>query len=164
MRVIHLLRKYDPAEWGGTESAVQRLFAGLREQGVTPVMYCPRIEEVRDQRSEIRDQGPEIRRFRAYLPIWGISREYRRQLVAVGGNLMSFDLMPRLLAERDAALIHTHTLGRLGSIASLVARARRLPFVISIHGGLFDLPAPLKHDFASAKSAGYDWGKIFGAL
>src|SRR5437868_1936810 len=142
MRVIHLLRKYDPAEWGGTESAVQRLFVGLREHGVTPVMYCPRVNggeqtaEIRGQRSEVRGEmadgeenseragagacnGISVRRFRACLPIWGISREHRRQLVAVGGNLMSFDLMPALLAER-AALIHTHTLGRLGSIASAV--------------------------------------------
>jgi glycosyltransferase involved in cell wall biosynthesis len=163
MRVIHLLRKYDPAEWGGTESAVQRLFQGLRGHGVTPVMYCPKLSnESRD--TPDRSDASELKRFRACIPILGISREYRQQLVAVGGNLMSFDLMPALLAERDAALIHTHTLGRLGSIASAVARARGLPFVVSIHGGLFDLPAPLKSDFENAKSIGYDWGKIFGAL
>jgi glycosyltransferase involved in cell wall biosynthesis len=163
MRVIHLLRKYDPAEWGGTESAVQRLFAGLRKHGVTPVMYCPKLAKANRDSTDPTDPF-ELKRFRAFVPICGISREYRRQLVAVGGNLLSFDLLPALLAERDAELIHTHTLGRLGSIASVVARARRLPFVISIHGGLFDLPAPLKDDFENAKSVGYDWGKIFGAM
>ena len=30
MRVAHLLRKLDPAEWSGTEMAIQRLFDGLR--------------------------------------------------------------------------------------------------------------------------------------
>ena len=30
MRVVHVLRKYNPAEWGGTESALQRLFDGLQ--------------------------------------------------------------------------------------------------------------------------------------
>ena len=34
MRTVHLLRKYEPAQWGGTETAMQRLFAGLREHGV----------------------------------------------------------------------------------------------------------------------------------
>lgn len=43
MRVIQLLRKYDPAEWGGTETAVQRLCHGLREQDVTSLMYCPYV-------------------------------------------------------------------------------------------------------------------------
>jgi hypothetical protein len=38
MRVIHLLRKYDPAEWGRTESAVHRIFDGLRQQGEKHVM------------------------------------------------------------------------------------------------------------------------------
>ena len=28
MRVAHILRKYNPAEWGGTETALERLFDG----------------------------------------------------------------------------------------------------------------------------------------
>ena len=44
MRAIHLLRKLDPAEWGGTETAILRLCDGLRENGVKPVVYCPRLE------------------------------------------------------------------------------------------------------------------------
>src|SRR5437016_14313164 len=107
MRVIHLLRKYDPAEWGGTESAVQRLFEGLRRHGVTPVMYCPRIKPAplaesraatssdgRPRGGASPGPGPQngplspalspsegergsysVRRFRACVPIWGISRE-----------------------------------------------------------------------------------------
>ena len=45
MRAVHLLRKFNPAEWGGTETAIQRLFDGLREHGVRPVVYCPRLEQ-----------------------------------------------------------------------------------------------------------------------
>src|SRR5438094_7427405 len=44
MRVVHLLRKCDPAEWGGTETAVQRLMEGLREHGVESVVFCPRVD------------------------------------------------------------------------------------------------------------------------
>src|SRR5580765_3576113 len=96
MRVIHLLRKYDPAEWGGTESAMQRLFAGLREHGVTSVMYCPAIRQPQPgsgRREEALTsyhsakqpkadplhvgfyEGIWIKRFHACLPIWGISPE-----------------------------------------------------------------------------------------
>ena len=39
MRIVHLLRKYDPAEWGGTETAIQQLTAGLADQGVESVVY-----------------------------------------------------------------------------------------------------------------------------
>ena len=163
MRVIHRLRKYDVAEWGGTETAVQRLFEGLHRHDVTSLMYCPRVNGVSaaEPRSE---NGSAIKRFKACVPIWGISRQQRQQLVAVGGNLMSFDLMPALWRERDIALIHAHTLGRLGSIACAVARARRLPFVVTIHGGLFDLPEPMRNGFQKPKLGGCDWGKLFGML
>src|SRR5207253_602593 len=51
MRAIQLLRKYNPAEWGGTETATLRLLNGLRELGVAPVVYCPRIESDSEQDS-----------------------------------------------------------------------------------------------------------------
>jgi glycosyltransferase involved in cell wall biosynthesis len=160
MRVIHLLRKYNPAEWGGTETAVHRLFDGLSKQGVDSVLYCPRLGEAHDAPAE---NGYALKRFRATMPVWGLSPEQRRQLVALGGNLISFDLLPALWREREASVIHTHTLGRLGGIASAVARARRLPLVVSIHGGLFDVPERTKQAW-SAVPGGFEWGKVFGFL
>ena len=157
MRVVHILRKFDPAEWGGTEAAVDRLCEGLRQQGVNPVMYCPRIN------GNGHSNG-SIKRFKVCVPAWGVSREKKRQLVTLGGNLMSFDLLPALWRERDAALVHTHTLGRLGGIASTAARVRGLPFVVSIHGGLLDVPPGLTNTIDDAPHDGIEWGKIFGLL
>src|SRR5882724_1684166 len=158
MRVIHLLRKYDPAEWGGTETAVGQLFDGLRQHDITPVLYCPQLNRTP------KENNKEIKRFKACVPAWGISRAEKRQLVALGGNLMSFDLLPALWREPDVALIHTHTLGRLGGIASAVARGRHLPFVVSIHGGLLDLPPAMKTEFNRSAHKGFEWGKLFGLL
>jgi alpha-maltose-1-phosphate synthase len=184
MRVIHLLRKYDPAEWGGTETALQRLFDGLRQHGVTPVMYCPHVhgngartalsaseaQNVRtDNHRQAASETPnrnngDIKRFKTCVPVWGISRHEKRQLIALSGNLMSFGLLPALWREPDVALVHTHTLGRLGGIASAVARGRGLPFVVSIHGGLLDLPPALKTAFNGPSHNGFEWGKLFGLL
>ena len=184
MRVIHLLRKYDPAEWGGTETAVQRLFDGLRQQGVTPVMFCPHVnasgshtarsasgnknvhaDNNRLAPSELHNgNNGDIKRFKTCVPTWGISRQEKRQLISVGGNLMSFDLLPAMWREPDVALVHTHTLGRLGGIASAVARSRRLPFVVSIHGGLLDVSPALRTTFNGPAHSGFEWGKIFGLL
>lgn len=184
MRVIHLLRKYDPAEWGGTETAVQRLCDGLRGQGVTPVIYCPHVSghgtgtalragAEQPARADHAGQAPSgshdgtdggIRRFKACVPAWGMPRREKRQFIALGGNLMSFDLLPALWREPDVALVHTHTLGRLGGIASAVARGRRLPFVVSIHGGLLDLSPAVKATFSGPSHGGFDWGRIFGLL
>lgn len=163
MRTAHVLRKYDLAEWGGTESAVKRLLGGLEANGVKSVMYCPRPQN-RARNSLPPTDGCAIRYFNARVPVWGLSEPEKRQFVAVGGNLFSFDLLPALWKERDVQLVHSHTLGRLGAIAGAVARQRRLPFVVTIHGGFLDLPAPMKKDFSTPSNRGFDWGRVFGWL
>jgi alpha-maltose-1-phosphate synthase len=120
MRTVHLLRKYHPAEWGGTETAVQRLFAGLREHEVESIVYCPAIKRM-VEKDPLAAAGHRIERFKAFAPILGISSQRRRQIVSVGGNLMSLDLLPRLLREKDVDVIHTHALGRIGGIGRLPA-------------------------------------------
>ena len=166
MRVAHVLRKYNPAEWGGTETALQRLFDGLRPEGVTPIIYCPRLDDQGNGAHEdpFERAGYPMKRFRACVPIWGLPDDAKRQHISVGGNLMSFDLLPALWREHDVSAIHSHTLGRIGGIALTVARRRKLPFVVTIHGGVLDLPDKLKQDFAAGSERGWEWGKIFGFL
>src|ERR1051326_2911017 len=161
MRVVHILRKYNPAEWGGTETALQCLFDGCRPNGIIPIVYCPRIP-VRTASDPLAEAGCTVKRFKACVPVLGISREQKRQMLAVGGNLMSFDLVRSLWKEMAIALIHSHTLGRLGGVALTVAKKKWVPFVVTMHGGVLDLPAALKREFERSK--GWEWGKLFGAL
>jgi len=163
MRAIHLLRKFNPAEWGGTETAIQRLFEGLREHGVHPVVYCPRLEQ-ESVKDPLVANGYEVQRFRAFVPVLGMSRERKQQLVSVGGNLMSFDLITSLWRESDVSIIHSHTLGRIGGIGFTVARKRHIPFVVTIHGGVLDLPEKVKQTFNAPVVVGWEWGKLFGLL
>jgi glycosyltransferase involved in cell wall biosynthesis len=124
-----------------------------------------RADNIHHAQSEsLQENSGGIKRFNTCLPAWGISRQEKRRLISVGGNLMSFDLLPALRHEPDIALVHTHTLGRLGGIASAVARSRHLPFVVSIHGGLLDVSPALKTTFSGPASSGFDWGKIFGLM
>src|SRR5262249_17450270 len=95
MRIAHILRKYNPAEWGGTETAVQQLLDGLRAHRTESVVYCPRTTQVQSV-DPLRDTGHQVERFRAFLPVWRIPAAQRRQLVSVGGNLMSLDLIWKL--------------------------------------------------------------------
>ncbi len=163
MRTVHLLRKFNPAEWGGTETAIQRLFNGLRECGVQSVVYCPRLgqESLQDP---LVDGGYDVQRFRAFVPVLGMSKERKQQLVSVGGNLMSFDLIKSLWREDNVSVIHSHTLGRIGGIALTVARKRHVPFVVTIHGGVLDLPEKVKQTFNAPVVGGWEWGKLFGLL
>ncbi|HLP78327.1 MAG TPA: glycosyltransferase, partial [Candidatus Paceibacterota bacterium] len=162
MRAVHLLRKYNPDQWGGTETAVQRLFDGLREHSVESVVYCPALDQP-VSRDPLQESGCRIERFRAFVPILGISSQRKRQLISVGGNLMSFGLYSSLRREREISVVHTHTLGRIGGIARTVARQWNVPFVVSIHGGVLDLPAHIKMDF-NKPVGGWEWGRFFGLI
>ena len=165
MRTIQLLRKLDPAEWGGTEMALQRLFGALRQQGVTPVVYCPKLTNGHATTEDpLARDGYQVNRFSAFVPIWGISQERRRQMIAVGGNLMSLDLVKSLWREKNVALIHSHALGRIGGIAQTMARRGKVPFVLTIHGGVFDLPDNVKKAFNAPIDQGWEWGKLFGLI
>lgn len=164
MKVAHILRKYDPAQWGGTETAIERLTAGFAGQGVESVVYAPRLAVAAAGADPLVAAGGVVRRFRAWVPVWGIAAERKRQMVAVGGNVLSFDLPGALWRERPLDVIHAHALGRLGAIGRVVARERRLPFVLSVHGGAYDLPSAVREKMGDGASGGCDWGRLFGLL
>jgi glycosyltransferase involved in cell wall biosynthesis len=161
MIVAHLLRKYNPTEWGGTETAMRGLCDGLRRGSVESVVYCPRIPP-NQERDPLAEAGCTVKRFRACMPVWGISSEQRRQMIAVGGNLMSFDLIRALWGEPGLTVIHSHTSGRIGGIGRMVARRRKLPFVFTTHGGVYDMPNSLKENLNAPAGHGWEWGKICG--
>jgi starch synthase len=163
MNVAHVLRKYNPAEWGGTETALQRLCDGLRGHAVRSVVFSPRVagKLVSDPLAEA---GCVMRRFDAVVPVWGAAPEVKRQMIAVGGNLMSFDLIPSLWREPGLDVIHVHTMGRIGAIGRMVARARGLPLVFTAHGGVYDLPDGLRETLNTPDRAGWEWGKVCGLV
>jgi starch synthase len=164
MRVAHILRKYDPAEWGGTETAIHLLVKGLSARTVDSVVYAPALAHDAGGNDPLTAAGGVLKRFRAVVPVWGISPERRRQMVAVGGNVISLDLLRALWREPKIDLIHSHALGRLGAIGQTIARTQKKPFVVSVHGGAYDLPDAVRQDFSKMDGEGWDWGKVLGLL
>jgi len=164
MRVAHLLRKYNPVEWGGTETAMERLALGFAGLGVESVAFAPRLPRASAAGDPLTAAGCLVRRFRAFVPVWGISAERKRQLVSVGGNLMSFDLIGLLWRQPGLDVVHSHALGRIGAIGHAVARGRSLPFVLSIHGGAYDLPDSARQALRQPGAGGWDWGKPVGLM
>ncbi|HWA26669.1 MAG TPA: glycosyltransferase family 4 protein [Lacunisphaera sp.] len=161
MRAAHILRKYVPSEWGGTETALQGLTAGLAVHGIDSVVYHPMAGPI--MRDPLADAGCEMRPFRAHLPILGLSAAERQRMMAIGGNLLSFEL-PRLLArEPDLTVINSHVLGRLGGAALAVARRRNIPFVVTIHGGVYAVPEAVKQQLNGRSGPRrVEWGQLFG--
>src|SRR3954468_9802465 len=179
MRIAHLLRKYNPAEWGGTDTVIHQLFDSLRREGADSIVYCPRLPANASNganghnghaanghtvRDPLAEAGCLVRRFNACVPVWGLSDEQRRQMIAVGGNLMSFELLHSLWTAPRLSIIHSHALGRVGGIGLTVARRRKIPFVVTVHGGVYDLPPGLKESFGAPDIQGWEWGKLFGFL
>ncbi len=165
MHVVHILRKYNPSEWGGTETAIRQLCDGLRYHGLGSVVYCPRLDtNGHNVADPLLDAGCTVKRFKTCVPVWGIPPARKRQMVAVGGNLMSFDLLGSLWRDTQMSVVHTHALGRLGAIGMTVARQKKVPFVVTIHGGVYDLPETIRRDFNSHDGNGWEWGKVFGLL
>jgi len=163
MQVAHILRKYNPAEWGGTETAVKLLLDGLKQEGVTGTVYCPKLPQA-PTRDPFKEAGHPIRRYRAFVPVFNLTEEQHAQLIAVGGNLMSFDLLTSLLTQKQLSVIHTHALNRIGGIGLTAARVRKLPFIVTIHGGVLDLPKSVQQTLTAPLEGGYEWGKFFGAI
>src|SRR5262245_48942003 len=115
MHVAHILRKYNSAEWGGTETAVKQLLDGLKQEGVAGTVYAPRVEQA-SARDPFREAGHEVRRYRAFVPVFNLTEEQHAQLISIGGNLMSFDLVTKLATQRGLSVVHTHALNRIGGI------------------------------------------------
>src|SRR5438046_8332278 len=77
---------------------------------------------------------------------------------------MSFGWLSSLWSGPRLSVIHSHALGRVGGIGLTIARRRRIPFVVTVHGGVYDLPEGLKKSFALQQARGVEWGKLFGLL
>lgn len=164
LRVAHILRKYDVREWGGTETVLQNTISGLREHRVDSIVYAPELRQCQEISDPLRAQGALVRRFRAFLPMMGLSEVDRQALVAIGGNIVSLDAIWKLHRDRTIDVIHSHVLGRLGGLARMVARQKQIPFVLTIHGGYLDLPPAAADKLVSLGQRGIDYGKVFGFL
>jgi glycosyltransferase involved in cell wall biosynthesis len=108
--------------------------------------------------------GVSVKRYGYCYPFFGLTAEDRRAMDKKGGNLLSLSLFAHLLRTPDVRLFHAHALKRLGGEVRTVARLRRKPLVVSLHGGVFDVPAAELSTMLQPIANKREWGKPFGAL
>ena len=159
-RVAHVLRKYDPAEWGGTETHVAAVTARLAHYGWRSEVHAPAGPDTRDH--ALAKDVP-LRRYHSFLPYVGSSAQ-RRGLIANAGNIVSLDEPIRLAFDRGVRLAHLHTMGRIGGAVRTAMRLTGRPYVISVHGPLLAQPEWLATDTQRRTTGTIDLGKPFGAL
>jgi starch synthase len=162
MHISHIFRKYDPSQWGGTETAVLRLIQGLQTHDISSAVHAPHCATLGDS-DPIRDVGVKVSRYHAFAPVSGITQRHRDELVSWGGNLFSFDLFAQLL-QSPADVIHSHALNRIAGIGLRVARWKKIPHVVTLHGGALDIPSEVNEQLTAPLKSGFEWGKALGAL
>ena len=72
MRVAHILRKYNPAQWGGTETVVLQLTTGLQKHAVSSSIFAPALDALHAN-DPLAAAGNTIHRYKAFVPVTGIN-------------------------------------------------------------------------------------------
>jgi len=159
--LIHVPRRFVSHEWGGTETVIteishQQQLAGYSPKIVTSMALAEHsCEQIR---------GIPVERHRYCYPFLGLSQADKAALDKKGGNLLSLSLFTALLREPNVRLFHAHSLKRLGGSVATAARLKNKPFVVSLHGGVFDVPQAELGSMTQPIQGKLEWGRIFGAL
>jgi glycosyltransferase involved in cell wall biosynthesis len=161
MKTIQVPRRFVASEWGGTETVILQISRALIELGHDTQIFTSLA--LSDQRREDM-QGVPIRRYPYSYPFLGLSEKDIHQMDRKGGNLLSLSLLWGLIREPGVELLHAHSGKRLGGIVRTAAKLRRIPYVITLHGGVFDVPKKEMEQMLEPIRNTFEWGKPFGAL
>lgn len=161
MKIVHVMRRFVPDKWGGTECVVFNASRTLIREGNECLIHCtsmisePGVDTL---------EGVPITRHRFVLPWFGLSRQAKAALCLKGGSPLSLPLFMALLREKNVSIIHSHVQHRLGGMARTAARLKRIPYVVTLHGGCYTLPKAQVSKMTEPFRDKPEWGKIFGAL
>jgi glycosyltransferase involved in cell wall biosynthesis len=160
MKIIHCPRRFTRSSWGGTETCLLSLAKMQRETGHdVQVMSTKALDCVAAEMVEEID----VQRFDYFYPWFGLTKDVQRSLDNSGGNLFSMGLLKGLLAEKNVDVLHAHSGKRLGGIVRTAAKLKKIPYVVSLHGGLFDVPAVISEARNERQQGKLEWGKVLGA-
>lgn len=159
MKIVQVPRRFVRSEWGGTETVVLETSKRLLKFGYDTEILCPNA--LADNDSEQID-GVTVRRTSYFYPYFRLSAEARGRMDKKGGNMFSTALMRELRSLPDLDLIHLHTGKRIGGIGRYVARQRRIPYLISLHGGVYDVPAEEAATWTAPTAGAIEWGRALG--
>lgn len=161
MRTVQLARRFAPSDWGGTETVILETSKRLIARGDATEIVCTTAT---DPAPHSTLDGVEVTRLPYFYPYVGLGSEAKARLDKKGGSPFSFQLMAKLAMMRPLDLIHCHVGNRIGGIGRFVARRRGLPYVVSLHGGVFDVPPAEAASWTAPSRGAVEWGKALGLL
>ena len=159
--ILHVPRRFVSHEWGGTETVIAEISRQQQKAGFKPKIFTSMA--LSESRTETVS-GIPVQRYGYCYPFFGLSKADKAALDKKGGNLLSLSLFGALLREPDVRLFHAHTLKRLGGSVATAARLGKKPFVVSLHGGIFDVPKAELGAMIKPIEGKFEWGRVFGML
>jgi len=161
MKIIQVPRRFVASEWGGTETTILQTSRALQRAGHEAAIFTSLA--LSDQRRETI-QGVPVRRFPYSYPFLGLSAQDKRDMDKKGGNLLSLSLLLGLLREPGVDVLHAHTGKRVGGVVRTAARLRGIPYVVTLHGGFFEVPKGEMDQMLAPIQNRPEWGRVFGAF
>jgi glycosyltransferase involved in cell wall biosynthesis len=161
MNIIHVPRRFTKSAWGGTENVVLNTAKAQQSIGCNPVVYT---SKALDSTTTEHISGVPVHRFDYSYPFLGLSEQQKLSMDQVGGNLLSLPMLHALWKKPAPDLIHLHTGKRLGGIVRTISKLKRIPYVISLHGGLLHVPQKEQQHHVDKSGRQFEWGRIPGAL
>ncbi|MEI8288841.1 MAG: glycosyltransferase family 4 protein [Verrucomicrobiota bacterium] len=160
-KIIHAPRRFVAEEWGGTETVILEISRQQQRDGWQPEIFTSMaLAKLRKETIG----GVSVKRYPYCYPFFGLSNADKAALDKKGGNLLSLSLFNALRREKNVRLFHAHALKRLGGEVRTAARWQKKPFVVSLHGGVFDVPTAELGTMLKPIENKTEWGKPFGAL
>jgi glycosyltransferase involved in cell wall biosynthesis len=160
-RIIHVPRRYTADEWGGTETVIQEISRQQQKDGWVPEIHT---SKALDPTAEESIAGIPVRRYDYCYPFFGLSADAKHAMDKKGGNLLSYRLHRAFMAMNDVRVFHAHALNRIGGHVRYAARKKRRPYVVTLHGGVFDVPPAEQAALLKPAGKKIEWGKLFGML
>ena len=156
-----VLRRFSFDEWGGTETVVWNSSKELLKKGHDTEILCTKA--LCNTPTEIVENLP-IKRFDYYYPYLNLDPSKKNILDKKGGNPYSKELYDYLLQKPELDIIHCHTMQRLANTVRRVAKKRDIPYIISFHGGFFEVPKSEIDKMMKPLKKTFNYGKFFDVI
>ena len=134
LKIAHVVRRYSPVEWGGTETVVCHTVAEQRKLGFEPHIFCT---------AALQPPGvppADVSSFSYFYPYFPMPAADRLKLDKKGGSPYAHALF-KAVRDFRPDVIHLHAGGRLACATVKLARRLGVPCVMSLHGGAVAVPA-----------------------
>ena len=158
LKIAHVVRRYSPAEWGGTETVVMHTMEEQRALGHDPRVFCTSALQPPDARPT-----EDVAFFPFFYPYFPMPAADRLKLDKKGGSPYAPKLFKAVAAFRPD-VIHIHAGGRLACASVKLAKRLGVPSVISLHGGAAAVPASELEEMLKPLKGKFPYGAILDRL